>query len=124
MKFEIESMENMCSRLRGTGGGEAAAAVAKAIKTIEPHGGRLDSMNRAAVLVHLAVALAGKEYAASALLDAAAIVEGAEPPHRARFDMQESINRSEMACRVGDDRAAAFYKIRASRIARALGLPG
>ncbi|ALS68372.1 hypothetical protein [Pandoraea apista] len=68
---EIESMESMVERLGSSGSSEQAKAVVKGIALIRAASGMLDSNNRAVALFHVAVALSGREHAASTLETAA-----------------------------------------------------
>jgi len=74
--MEIETMEGMAKRLRGTGGGEQAEAVIKAIKAINSASGMLDAKNRTTALYHLAIALAGPRHAVTTILTAAEALGG------------------------------------------------
>ena len=69
--IELESMQDMVRRLAGSGSGAQAKAVLKGIEAINSASGMLDEQNRATALVHLAVALSGKDHAATTLEAAA-----------------------------------------------------
>lgn len=63
MMSNLESMEHMAARLRGTGGGEQANAVIDAGELINKAGGELDNRNAVSAIFHLAVALVGEKRA-------------------------------------------------------------
>ena len=63
--MEVESMENMVTRLRGTGAGSQAEAVIRAADQIRLAPGRLDASNAVAALHYLAAALVGDRKASN-----------------------------------------------------------
>jgi hypothetical protein len=73
--MQVESMENMMARLRGTGGGSQAEAVIRAADQIRQTPGMLDANNAVAALVHIAVALVGERKAGNLILSAAEQLE-------------------------------------------------
>lgn len=75
-ELEVETMENMAKRLRGTGGGDQAKAVMKAIKAINSAPGMLDAKNRTAALYHLSRAISGPDRAVDTILNAAEVLGG------------------------------------------------
>lgn len=74
-EINLETMESMTQRLRGTGGGAQADAVITAIKAIKGAAGMLDADNRATALYHLAVALSGESSAVDTIVLTAGLFE-------------------------------------------------
>lgn len=68
---EIETMEEMITRLGGSGAAAQAKAVAKSIELINKAPGMLDSENRQTALYHLAVALSGSAHADTTVINLA-----------------------------------------------------